>query len=90
MTARPPERRDSAYPAAETGILGPDGRTDGLAVTVSVGASLFDDRFGLAGAGPGSWSGCRSWPTTASTPPRPTATCQLLACAHCPAVRVVG
>ena len=29
MEARPPARRDTAYPPTETGILGPEGRTDG-------------------------------------------------------------
>jgi deferrochelatase/peroxidase EfeB len=52
MQARPPERRDTAYPPAETAILGPELRTDGLAVTVSLGASVFDHRFGLAGRRP--------------------------------------
>lgn len=48
MAGRMPEERDSAYPPAETGILGAEFQPDHLNVVVSVGASLFDDRFGLA------------------------------------------
>jgi deferrochelatase/peroxidase EfeB len=37
---------------ADNGILGPVVPADGLSITVSVGASLFDQRFGLAGKKP--------------------------------------
>ncbi len=37
---------------ADSGILGPELPTAGLTVTTSVGSSLFDHRFGLAGAKP--------------------------------------
>lgn len=47
MAGRPVEPRDSAYPPAGTGILGDEMRPDHLGIVVSVGASLFDDRFGL-------------------------------------------
>ena len=70
MEARPPERRDTAYPPTETGILGPDGRTDGLAVTVSVGASLFDDRFGLADRRPAKLYRLAPFPRDALEPER--------------------
>lgn len=48
---RVPER-DPKLPPADSGLLGPEIRPQGLTVTVSVGASLFDDRFDLASLRP--------------------------------------
>lgn len=43
---RPPER-DKRLPPADSGILGPVVISDNLTVTISVGESLFDGRYGL-------------------------------------------
>jgi len=64
MEARPPERRDTAYPPAETGMLGPGGRTDGLPSPSASGRRCSTTASGWPAASPRSWSGCRSCPTT--------------------------
>ncbi|HEK1687919.1 TPA: deferrochelatase/peroxidase EfeB [Pseudomonas putida] len=52
MAGGPVPQVDPKLPPADSGILGPVVTPDNLTITVSVGESLFDERFGLTAAKP--------------------------------------
>jgi deferrochelatase/peroxidase EfeB len=52
MKGGPVAQVDPKLPPVDSGILGPVVTPDNLTITVSVGESLFDERFGLAGSKP--------------------------------------
>jgi deferrochelatase/peroxidase EfeB len=51
-TGGPVPESDGGYPPPDSGMMGKTIPPDGLTITLSVGASLFDERYGLQGAKP--------------------------------------
>ncbi|GAA5201872.1 iron uptake transporter deferrochelatase/peroxidase subunit [Rugosimonospora acidiphila] len=67
-TGGTPANLGVSQPPSDSDVLGPDLPADGLTVTVSVGSSLFDDRFGLAAQKPQRLAPMKAFPDDSPDP----------------------
>jgi deferrochelatase/peroxidase EfeB len=71
-------------PPSDSDILGPVVPADGLTVTVSVGHTLFDERYGLGSAKPAGLTAMRSFPNDSLEPAKVGGDLFLQLCANSP------
>jgi deferrochelatase/peroxidase EfeB len=79
-----PPQLGIASPPADSGVVGPVIAADGLTVTVGLGASLFDDRYGLADRKPAKLTPMTVFPNDFPDPQWTHGDVLLQLCAHNP------